>query len=194
MLQFLSLFIEPLHIICFYILFFTQNWQRMKEVRTNKFVKMTIAVIVMVLVQFAIELGFIPIPWLFFLCTNLVTILFLITITYLSLRQHDSSDLTLRIQVLLAMDIFIAIQIFCAFLDKSLMTLCQNVNIIHPMLAVVIIHNVIEALLSVLLGIISARLYNLDRIVDKKVDRQVHRVVIGMFVIMYALTFIFTSM
>ena len=141
-----------------------------------------------------IELGLIPIPWLFFLCTNVVTILFLIVITYLCLRRHANSDLTLRINVLLSMDIFIAIQIFCAFLDKSLMVICRNITVVHPMLVVVIIHNIIEAALSFFMGIISARLYKLNRIIDKKVDRQVHRIVVVMFIIMYALTLIFTVM
>ena len=88
MLQFLSLFIEPLHIICFYILFCTQNWQYIREVRSNKFIKLAISVIALVVIQVVIELGLIPIPWLFFLCTNVVTILFLIVITYLCLRRH----------------------------------------------------------------------------------------------------------
>ena len=194
MLQFLSLFIEPLHIICFYILFCTQNWQYIREVRSNKFIKLAISVITLVVIQVVIELGLIPIPWLFFLCTNVVTILFLIVITYLCLRRHANSDLTLRINVLLSMDIFIAIQIFCAFLDKSLMVICRNITVVHPMLVVVIIHNIIEAALSFFMGIISARLYKLNRIIDKKVDRQVHRIVVVMFIIMYALTLIFTVM
>lgn len=194
MLQFLSLFIEPLHIICFYILFCTQNWQYIREVRSNKFIKLAISVIALVVIQVVIELGLIPIPWLFFLCTNVVTILFLIVITYLCLRRHANSDLTLRINVLLSMDIFIAIQIFCAFLDKSLMVICRNITVVHPMLVVVIIHNIIEAALSFFMGIISARLYKLNRIIDKKVDRQVHRIVVVMFIIMYALTLIFTVM
>ena len=194
MLQFLSLFIEPLHIICFYILFCTQNWQYIREVRSNKFIKLAISVIALVVIQVVIELGLIPIPWLFFLCTNVVTILFLIVITYLCLRRHANSDLTLRINVLLSMDIFIAIQIFCAFLDKSLMVICRNITVVHPMLIVVIIHNIIEAALSFFMGIISARLYKLNRIIDKKVDRQVHRIVVVMFIIMYALTLIFTVM
>ncbi|WP_283614070.1 sensor histidine kinase [Ligilactobacillus aviarius] len=92
------------------------------------------------------------------------------------------------------MDIFIAIQIFCAFLDKSLMVICRNITVVHPMLIVVIIHNIIEAALSFFMGIISARLYKLNRIIDKKVDRQVHRIVVVMFIIMYALTLIFTVM
>ncbi|MDM8278098.1 GHKL domain-containing protein [Ligilactobacillus aviarius] len=92
------------------------------------------------------------------------------------------------------MDIFIAIQIFCAFLDKSLMVICRNITVVHPMLIVVIIHNIIEATLSFFMGIISARLYKLNRIIDKKVDRQVHRIVVVMFIIMYALTLIFTVM
>ncbi|WP_282458913.1 sensor histidine kinase [Ligilactobacillus aviarius] len=92
------------------------------------------------------------------------------------------------------MDIFIAIQIFCAFLDKSLMVICRNITVVHPMLVVVIIHNIIEAALSFFMGIISARLYKLNRIIDKKVDRQVHRIVVVMFIIMYALTLIFTVM
>ena len=58
----------------------------------------------------------------------------------------------------------------------------------------VIIHNIIEAALSFFMGIISARLYKLNRIIDKKVDRQVHRIVVVMFIIMYALTLIFTVM
>ena len=62
------------------------------------------------------------------------------------------------------------------------------------MLIVVIIHNIIEAALSFFMGIISARLYKLNRIIDKKVDRQVHRIVVVMFIIMYALTLIFTVM
>ena len=194
MLQFLSFFIEPLHIICFYILFCTQNWQYIREVRSNKFIKLAISVITLVVIQVVIELGLIPIPWLFFLCTNVVTILFLIVITYLCLRRHANSDLTLRINVLLSMDIFIAIQIFCAFLDKSLMVICRNITVVHPMLVVVIIHNIIEAALSFFMGIISARLYKLNRIIDKKVDRQVHRIVVVMFIIMYALTLIFTVM
>ena len=194
MLQFLSFFIEPLHIICFYILFCTQNWQYIREVRSNKFIKLAISVIALVVIQVVIELGLIPIPWLFFLCTNVVTILFLIVITYLCLRRHANSDLTLRINVLLSMDIFIAIQIFCAFLDKSLMVICRNITVVHPMLIVVIIHNIIEAALSFFMGIISARLYKLNRIIDKKVDRQVHRIVVVMFIIMYALTLIFTVM
>ena len=194
MLQFLSFFIEPLHIICFYILFCTQNWQYIREVRSNKFIKLAISVIILVVIQVVIELGLIPIPWLFFLCTNVVTILFLIVITYLCLRRHANSDLTLRINVLLSMDIFIAIQIFCAFLDKSLMVICRNITVVHPMLIVVIIHNIIEAALSFFMGIISARLYKLNRIIDKKVDRQVHRIVVVMFIIMYALTLIFTVM
>ena len=194
MLQFLSLFIEPLHIICFYILFCTQNWQYIREARSNKFIKLAISVITLVVIQVVIELGLIPIPWLFFLCTNVVTILFLIVITYLCLRRHANSDLTLRINVLLSMDIFIAIQIFCAFLDKSLMVICRNITVVHPMLVVVIIHNIIEAALSFFMGIISARLYKLNRIIDKKVDRQVHRIVVVMFIIMYALTLIFTVM
>ena len=194
MLQFLSFFIEPLHIICFYILFCTQNWQYIREVRSNKFIKLAISVIILVVIQVVIELGLIPIPWLFFLCTNVVTILFLIVITYLCLRRHANSDLTLRINVLLSMDIFIAIQIFCAFLDKSLMVICRNITVVHPMLVVVIIHNIIEAALSFFMGIISARLYKLNRIIDKKVDRQVHRIVVVMFIIMYALTLIFTVM
>ena len=194
MLQFLSFFIEPLHIICFYILFCTQNWQYIREVRSNKFIKLAISVITLVVIQVVIELGLIPIPWLFFLCTNVVTILFLIVITYLCLRRHANSDLTLRINVLLSMDIFIAIQIFCAFLDKSLMVICRNITVVHPMLIVVVIHNIIEATLSFFMGIISARLYKLNRIIDKKVDRQVHRIVVVMFIIMYALTLIFTVM
>ena len=194
MLQFLSFFIEPLHIICFYILFCTQNWQYIREVRSNKFIKLAISVITLVVIQVVIELGLIPIPWLFFLCTNVVTILFLIVITYLCLRRHANSDLTLRINVLLSMNIFIAIQIFCAFLDKSLMVICRNITVVHPMLIVVIIHNIIEAALSFFMGIISARLYKLNRIIDKKVDRQVHRIVVVMFIIMYALTLIFTVM
>lgn len=194
MLQFLSFFIEPLHIICFYILFCTQNWQYIREARSNKFIKLAISVIALVVIQVVIELGLIPIPWLFFLCTNVVTILFLIVITYLCLRRHANSDLTLRINVLLSMDIFIAIQIFCAFLDKSLMVICRNITVVHPMLVVVIIHNIIEAALSFFMGIISARLYKLNRIIDKKVDRQVHRIVVVMFIIMYALTLIFTVM
>ena len=194
MLQFLSFFIEPLHIICFYILFCTQNWQYIREVRSNKFIKLAISVITLVVIQVVIELGLIPIPWLFFLCTNVVTILFLIVITYLCLRRHANSDLTLRINVLLSMDIFIAIQIFCAFLDKSLMVICRNITVVHPMLVVVIIHNIIEAALSFFMGIISARLYKLNRIIDKKVDRQVHRILVVMFIIMYALTLIFTVM
>ena len=194
MLQFLSFFIEPLHIICFYILFCTQNWQYIREVRSNKFIKLAISVIALVVIQVVIELGLIPIPWLFFLCTNVATILFLIVITYLCLRRHANSDLTLRINVLLSMDIFIAIQIFCAFLDKSLMVICRNITVVHPMLIVVIIHNIIEAALSFFMGIISARLYKLNRIIDKKVDRQVHRIVVVMFIIMYALTLIFTVM
>lgn len=194
MLQFLSFFIEPLHIICFYILFCTQNWQYIREVRSNKFIKLAISVITLVVIQVVIELGLIPIPWLFSLCTNVVTILFLIVITYLCLRRHANSDLTLRINVLLSMDIFIAIQIFCAFLDKSLMVICRNITVVHPMLIVVIIHNIIEAALSFFMGIISARLYKLNRIIDKKVDRQVHRIVVVMFIIMYALTLIFTVM
>lgn len=194
MLQFLSFFIEPLHIICFYILFCTQNWQYIREARSNKFIKLAISVITLVVIQVVIELGLIPIPWLFFLCTNVVTILFLIVITYLCLRRHANSDLTLRINVLLSMDIFIAIQIFCAFLDKSLMVICRNITVVHPMLIVVIIHNIIEAALSFFMGIISARLYKLNRIIDKKVDRQVHRIVVVMFIIMYALTLIFTVM
>lgn len=194
MLQFLSFFIEPLHIICFYILFCTQNWQYIREARSNKFIKLAISVITLVVIQVVIELGLIPIPWLFFLCTNVVTILFLIVITYLCLRRHANSDLTLRINVLLSMDIFIAIQIFCAFLDKSLMVICRNITVFHPMLVVVIIHNIIEAALSFFMGIISARLYKLNRIIDKKVDRQVHRIVVVMFIIMYALTLIFTVM
>lgn len=194
MLQFLSFFIEPLHIICFYILFCTQNWQYIREIRSNKFIKLAISVITLVVIQVVIELGLIPIPWLFFLCTNVVTILFLIVITYLCLRRHANSDLTLRINVLLSMDIFIAIQIFCAFLDKSLMVICRNITVVHPMLVVVIIHNIIEAALSFFMGIISARLYRLNRIIDKKVDRQVHRIVVVMFIIMYALTLIFTVM
>lgn len=194
MLQFLSFFIEPLHIICFYILFCTQNWQYIREVRSNKFIKLAISVITLVVIQVVIELGLIPIPWLFFLCTNVATILFLIVITYLCLRRHANSDLTLRINVLLSMDIFIAIQIFCAFLDKSLMVICRNITVVHPMLIVVIIHNIIEAALSFFMGIISARLYKLNRIIDKKVDRQVHRIVVVMFIIMYALTLIFTVM
>ena len=194
MLQFLSFFIEPLHIICFYILFCTQNWQYIREIRSNKFIKLAISVITLVVIQVVIELGLIPIPWLFFLCTNVVTILFLIVITYLCLRRHANSDLTLRINVLLSMDIFIAIQIFCAFLDKSLMVICRNITVVHPMLVVVIIHNIIEAALSFFMGIISARLYKLNRIIDKKVDRQVHRIVVVMFIIMYALTLIFTVM
>ena len=194
MLQFLSFFIEPLHIICFYILFCTQNWQYIREARSNKFIKLAISVIALVVIQVVIELGLIPIPWLFFLCTNVVTILFLIVITYLCLRRHANSDLTLRINVLLSMDIFIAIQIFCAFLDKSLMVICRNITVVHPMLIVVIIHNIIEAALSFFMGIISARLYKLNRIIDKKVDRQVHRIVVVMFIIMYALTLIFTVM
>ena len=194
MLQFLSFFIEPLHIICFYILFCTQNWQYIREARSNKFIKLAISVITLVVIQVVIELGLIPIPWLFFLCTNVVTILFLIVITYLCLRRHANSDLTLRINVLLSMDIFIAIQIFCAFLDKSLMVICRNITVVHPMLIVVIIHNIIEATLSFFMGIISARLYKLNRIIDKKVDRQVHRIVVVMFIIMYALTLIFTVM
>ena len=194
MLQFLSFFIEPLHIICFYILFCTQNWQYIREARSNKFIKLAISVITLVVIQVVIELGLIPIPWLFFLCTNVVTILFLIVITYLCLRRHANSDLTLRINVLLSMDIFIAIQIFCAFLDKSLMVICRNITVVHPMLVVVIIHNIIEAALSFFMGIISARLYKLNRIIDKKVDRQVHRIVVVMFIIMYALTLIFTVM
>lgn len=194
MLQFLSFFIEPLHIICFYILFCTQNWQYIREARSNKFIKLAISVITLVVIQVVIELGLIPFPWLFFLCTNVVTILFLIVITYLCLRRHANSDLTLRINVLLSMDIFIAIQIFCAFLDKSLMVICRNITVVHPMLVVVIIHNIIEAALSFFMGIISARLYKLNRIIDKKVDRQVHRIVVVMFIIMYALTLIFTVM
>lgn len=194
MLQFLSFFIEPLHIICFYILFCTQNWQYIREARSNKFIKLAISVITLVVIQVVIELGLIPIPWLFFLCTNVVTILFLIVITYLCLRRHANSDLTLRINVLLSMDIFIAVQIFCAFLDKSLMVICRNITVVHPMLIVVIIHNIIEAALSFFMGIISARLYKLNRIIDKKVDRQVHRIVVVMFIIMYALTLIFTVM
>lgn len=194
MLQFLSFFIEPLHIICFYILFCTQNWQYIREARSNKFIKLAISVITLVVIQVVIELGLIPIPWLFFLCTNVVTILFLIVITYLCLRRHANSDLTLRINVLLSMDIFIAIQIFCAFLDKSLMVICRNITVVHPMLVVVIIHNIIEAALSFFMGIISARLYKLNRIIDKKVDRQVHRILVVMFIIMYALTLIFTVM
>ena len=194
MLQFFVFFIEPLHIICFYILFCTQNWQYIREARSNKFIKLAISVITLVVIQVVIELGLIPIPWLFFLCTNVVTILFLIVITYLCLRRHANSDLTLRINVLLSMDIFIAIQIFCAFLDKSLMVICRNITVVHPMLIVVIIHNIIEATLSFFMGIISARLYKLNRIIDKKVDRQVHRIVVVMFIIMYALTLIFTVM
>lgn len=193
MLQFISLLIEPLHVMCFYMLFFAQNWSRMKEVRTNKFVKLAITIITMLVIQVVIEIA-VPIPWLMILCTNLATILFLILFTYLCLRQHDSSDLTLRINVLLSMDIFIAIQIFCAFLDKSLIVLCHNVDLVHPMFLVVILHNIIEAILSITLGIISSRLYNIDRIIDRKIDKQIQRIVIGMFIITYALTGVYTMM
>ena len=147
---------------------------------------------VMVLFQFLIEL-YSPIRWLLILCTNLATILFLILITYLALRQHNHSDLTLQINVLLSMDIFIAVQIFCAFLDKSLLVLCQDVRVVHPMILVVILHNVAEGVLAFSLGITSGRLYNLDRIIDKKIDKQVKRIVVSMFVITYALTWIYTS-
>ena len=116
-----------------------------------------------------------------------MTILFLILITYLTLRRHDHSDLTLRINVLLAMDMFIAIQIFCAFLDKSLIVLCRNISLVHPMLLVVILHNIVEAILAFSFGLISRHLYNLDRVVDKKIDKQVQRIVIGMFLIMYGM-------
>lgn len=192
MLPFLALVIEPLHIICFYILFFTQNWKHLKNLRVNKFVKMSIAIVVMVLIQFSIESGFFSIQWLSILCTNLATILFLIIITYLSLRQHDSSDLTLRIGILLSMNIFITIQIFGAFLDRFLVIMCQNIKVVHPMLIVIIIHNMIEALLSILLGIISASLYNFNRIVNKKINRYVYYIVIGMFSSVYVLTLFFT--
>ena len=74
------------------------------------------------------------------------------------------------------------------------MVICRNITVVHPMLIVVIIHNIIEAALSFFMGIISARLYKLNRIIDKKVDRQVHRIVVVMFIIMYALTLIFTVM
>ena len=192
MLQLMSLLIEPLHIMCFYILFFTQNWAHIRELRTKKFIKLTALIVVMVLIQSLIEL-YLPFYPLRILCSNLVTIIFLIVITYFTLRQRDHSDLTLQINVLLSMDIFIAIQIFCAFLDKSLLVLCPKLETVGLMVFVVILHNVIEALLAFLLGMISNRLYNLDRIVDKKVDRRVQKIVVGMFVIMYALTWVYTS-
>lgn len=188
----ISILIEPLHIICFYVLFFAQNWTHTKELRVSKFVKLAVTVIAMVLIQFVIELWS-PVQWPLIFCTNLMTILFLILITYLTLRQHNHSDLTLRINVLLAMDMFIAIQIFCAFLDKSLIVLCRNVSLIHPMLLVVVLHNIVEAILAFSFGLISRHLYNLDRVVDKKIDKQVQRIVVGMFLIMYALTWVYTS-
>ena len=192
MLQLISLLIEPLHIVCFYILFFTQSWAHVRNLRVRKFKKLAVALMVMVLFQFLIEL-YSPIRWLLILCTNLATILFLILITYLALRQHNHSDLTLQINVLLSMDIFIAVQIFCAFLDKSLLVLCQDVRVVHPMILVVILHNVAEGVLAFSLGITSGQLYNLDRIIDKKIDKQVKRIVVSMFVITYALTWIYTS-
>ena len=56
MLQLMSLLIEPLHIMCFYILFFTQNWAHIRELRTKKFIKLTALIVVMVLIQSLIEL------------------------------------------------------------------------------------------------------------------------------------------
>ena len=169
MLQLISLLIEPLHIVCFYILFFTQSWAHVRNLRVKNIKKLAVTLLVMILFQFLVEL-YSPIRWLLVLCTNLATILFLVLITYLTLRQHNHSDLTLQINVLLSMDIFIAVQIFCAFLDKSLLVLCQDVRAVHPMILVVILHNVVEGVLAFSLGIISGRLYNLYRIIDKKIN------------------------
>ena len=61
------------------------------------------------------------------------------------------------------------------------------------MVLVVILHNIVEVILALSLGLISSRLYNLDRVIDKKVDKRVQRIVVGIFIIMYALTWIYTS-
>lgn len=60
------------------------------------------------------------------------------------------------------------------------------------MVLVVTLHNIVELILALPLGLISSHLYNLDWVVDKKIYKQVQRIVIGMFVIMYTLTWVYT--
>ena len=110
MLDSVSSVIRLLNVVFFYILFFAQNVSIIKNLKIKKILKLFFSVSIMLIVQLLIEKF--SARYLLLLCSPLITILFLIVITYFCLRKDNETDLRLRINILLSISNFIAIQFF----------------------------------------------------------------------------------
>ena len=145
MLDSVSSIVRLLNVIFFYVLFFAQNFSTIKNLKARRILKLFFSVSIMLIVQSLIERF--SAKYLLLLCSPLITILFLIVITYFCLRQNNEADLKLRINVLLSTSNFIAIQFFCAFLDNLLVFLSRYFNG-YQVILMLILHNLIEAVLD----------------------------------------------
>lgn len=182
MLDSVSSIVRLLNVIFFYVLFFAQNFSTIKNLKARKILKLFFSVSIMLIVQSSIERF--SAKYLLLLCSPLITILLLIVITYFCLRQDKEVNLKLRINVLLSASNFIAIQFFCAFLDNSLAILIRHFSS-HQAILMLVFHNVIEGALSLIIGLISGKFYNVGQVTDKKFDNQIYKIVIGTFIIMF---------
>lgn len=163
------------------MLFFAQNFSSIKNLKAGKILKLFFSISIMLIIQSLI--GKFSAKYLL-LCSPLTTILFLIVITYFCLRQNNETDLKLRIDVLLSASNFIAIQFFCAFLDNSLVILSRHFSS-HQAILMVVLHNLIEGILALIVGLVSGKFYNIGQITDKKFDNQIQRIMIGTFATMF---------
>lgn len=182
--------IEVLHILCFYILFFIQNHKLLRNFTSNKIVKLGVCLALLVVGQFVITVYNPPIPVLMFLTSNLATIIILLLITYFVFKLPGKSEKMynslLKTNLMLSMDGFMTIQITCAFLDRYITQLIRTFSM------VIIVHNIIEAIFAVCLGLIFKKLYNSDNTLEKKINKVIFRMVVVMFLFAYSLTFMFT--
>lgn len=181
MLNSVSSSVRLLNVISFYVLFFAQNFSSVKSLRTIKILKLFFSVSIMLIIQSLIEKSFTK---YLLLCSPLITILFLIIITYFCLQQNNETNLKLRINVLLSASNFIAIQFFCAFLDNSLVILSRHFSG-HQIILMLIFHSLIEGILALVVGVASGKFYNIGQITDEKFDNQIQKVVMGTFIIMF---------
>lgn len=182
MLDSVSSIVRLLNVVFFYVLFFAQNVSIIKNLKIKKILKLFFSVSIMLIVQSLIEKF--SARYLLLLCSPLITILLLIVITYFCLRKDNEPDLRLRIDVLLSISNFIAIQFFCAFIDNSLVILSRHFSN-HQAIFILAFHNLIEGVLSLIIGLVSGKFYNIGQITDKKFDYQIYKVVIGTFSIMF---------
>ena len=188
----LSLLIEPLHVLCYYLMFFAQNHQLLKgrEKRRN-YVNLTIAVFVMLVAQVIIEL-FARQTILYFLCTNVVTLILLLIITYFPLRQGNERDMLLKINLFLGMSGFITVQLITAYLDRYLTVAFAHATVLSPMLWVIIVHKIIEAILGIIVGIVFAKLYSTEKINTQHLNETVLTLVVILFIFTWGLLCYFT--